>query len=112
MNLGGEIGHVYMDMPPNCSELVAANVDVTDEIVEQTVKTASSLGCPVLVHAEDYESCGCGIQTAREKTKMDYLHGLKAVHLNLKQKQSKLFQNLDAIMIVLSTLFILAQNSF
>ncbi|KFM17967.1 D-phenylhydantoinase protein [Marine Group I thaumarchaeote SCGC AAA799-P11] len=67
MNLGGEIGHVYMDMPPNSSELVAANVDVTDEIVEQTVKTAASLGCPVLVHAEDYESCGCGIQTAREK---------------------------------------------
>lgn len=67
MNLGGEIGHVYMDMPPNSYELVAANVDVTDEIVEQTVKTAASLGCPVLVHAEDYESCGCGIQTAREK---------------------------------------------
>ena len=68
-NLGGEIGHVYMDMPPNSSELVAANVDVTDDIVEQTVKTAASLGCPVLVHAEDYESCGCGIQTAREKNK-------------------------------------------
>ena len=67
MNLGGEIGHVYMDMPPNSSKLVAANVDVTNEIVEQTVKTAASLGCPVLVHAEDYESCGCGIQTAREK---------------------------------------------
>ena len=67
MNLGGEIGHVYMDMPPNSSELVAANVDVTDEIVEQTVKTAAYLGCPVLVHAEDYESCGCGIQTARKK---------------------------------------------
>ncbi len=72
MNLGGEIGHVYMDMPPNSSELVAANVDVTDEIVEQTVKTAASLGCPVLVHAEDYESCGCGIQTAKEK-KLDGL---------------------------------------
>jgi dihydropyrimidinase len=67
MNLGGEIGHVYMDMPPDSSELVAANVDVTNEIVEQTVKTAASLGCPVLVHAEDYESCGCGIKTAREK---------------------------------------------
>ena len=67
MNLGGEVGHVYMDMPPNSSELVAAKVDVTDEIVEQTVKTAASLGCPVLVHAEDYESCGCGIKTAREK---------------------------------------------
>ena len=67
MNLGGEVGHVYMDMPPNSSSLIAAKVDVTDAIVEQTVKTAASLGCPVLVHAEDYESCGCGIKTAREK---------------------------------------------
>jgi len=67
MNLGGEVGHVYMDMPPNYTELIAAKVNVTDEIVEQTVKTAASLGCPVLVHAEDYESCGCGIKTAREK---------------------------------------------
>jgi len=67
MNLGGEVGHVYMDMPPNSVELSPAKVDVTDEIVEQTVKTAASLGCPVLVHAEDYESCGCGIKTAKEK---------------------------------------------
>ncbi len=67
MNLGGEVGHVYMDMPPNSSELVAAKVNVTDEIVEHAVKTAASLGCPVLVHAEDYESCGCGIKTAKEK---------------------------------------------
>ncbi len=67
MNLGGEIGHVYMDMPPNSSGLVEAQVDVTDEIVEQTVKAAAKLGCPVLVHAEDYESCGCGIKTAKEK---------------------------------------------
>ena len=67
MNLGGEVGHVYMDMPPNSSNLVAAKVDVTDELVKQTVKTAAELGCPVLVHAEDYESCGCGIKTAKEK---------------------------------------------
>lgn len=67
MNLGGDVGHVYMDMPPNSPSLIAAQVDVTDEIVEQTVKTAAKLGCPVLVHAEDYESCGCGIKTAKEK---------------------------------------------
>ncbi len=67
MNLGGEVGHVYMDMPPDSSALVAAQVDVTDEIVEQTVKAAAELDCPVLVHAEDYESCGCGIKTAKEK---------------------------------------------
>lgn len=67
MNLGGKVSHVYMDMAPNTSELVASQVDVTDEIVRQTVKKASALGCPVLVHAEDYESCGCGIETAKEK---------------------------------------------
>lgn len=67
MNLGGEIGNVYMDMPPNSSSLVDAQVNVTDELVEQTVKAAADLGCPVLVHAEDYESCGCGIKTAKEK---------------------------------------------
>lgn len=67
MNLAGDVGHVYMDIPPYSSELVAANVDVNDEIVKQTVKEAASLGCPVLVHAEDYESCAYGIKTAQEK---------------------------------------------
>ena len=69
MNLAGEIGHVYMDMPPYSSGLVAANVDVNCEIVRQIVKRAASLGCPVLVHAEDYESCACGIKTARQKNR-------------------------------------------
>ena len=67
MNLGGKVGHVYMDMPPGASKLVAAQVNVTDDIVEEIVKTAASYGCPVLVHAEDSESCGCGIETAQKK---------------------------------------------
>ena len=67
MNLGGDVGHVYMDMPPDSTNLVEAQVNVTDELVEQTVRAAAKLGCPVLVHAEDYESCGCGIKTAKEK---------------------------------------------
>ncbi|MGD2107273.1 MAG: amidohydrolase family protein [Nitrosopumilaceae archaeon] len=69
MNLGGDVGHVYMDMPPYSSELEPATVDVNNQIVEETVKSAASLGCPVLVHAEDYESCACGIKTAKEKHK-------------------------------------------
>lgn len=67
MNLAGEIGHVYMDMPPNSFKLQEAKVDVTNDIIEETVKKAASLQCPVLVHAEDYESCACGIKTAKEK---------------------------------------------
>ena len=67
MNLGSEIGHVYMEMEPGSSKLVEARVEVTDEIVDQVVANAAKLGCPVLVHAEDYESCSCGIKTAMEK---------------------------------------------
>ena len=69
MNLGGDVGHVYMDMKPETNYLHEAKVDVTLEIVENVVKNAASLGCPVLVHAEDYESCACGIKTAKEKNK-------------------------------------------
>ncbi len=67
MNLGGEVGHVYMDMPPYSSKLSPATVNVDNKIVEETVKKAAELKCPVLVHAEDYESCACGIKTAQEK---------------------------------------------
>ncbi len=67
MNLGSDIGHVYMDMNPYSTTLFDAHVDVTSEIVRNTVKMAAHLRCPVLVHAEDYESCSCGIKTAKEK---------------------------------------------
>ena len=67
MNLGGEIGHVYMDMPPGSSELAAARVEVGPETVRAVVRNAAALGLPVLVHAEDYESCSCGMREARER---------------------------------------------
>ena len=67
MNLAGDVGNVYMDMPPHSWNLQDAVVDVTGEMVEQIVRQAASLGCPVLVHAEDYESCSRGEKTAREK---------------------------------------------
>lgn len=67
MNLGSEIGHVYMDMPPESTSPVETQVEVNSNIVRNVVKTAAELNCPVLVHAEDYESCSCGIKTAKEK---------------------------------------------
>ena len=67
MNLGGEVGHVYMEMPPYTTSLQDAKVDVTDHIVESIVRRAAELNCPVLVHAEDYESCACGIKTAKQE---------------------------------------------
>ena len=69
MNLGGEIGHVYMEMNPGETKLIESHVDVNDEIIENVVKNAANLNCPVLVHAEDYEECACGIKTAKEKNR-------------------------------------------
>ena len=69
MNLGGDVGHVYMDMEPGTNVLREAKVDVNLEIVQKVVETAASLGCPVLVHAEDYETCSCGIKKAKEDNK-------------------------------------------
>lgn len=67
MNLGGDVGHVYMDMEPGSNQLHEAHVDVDDGVVRGAVREAAELGCPILVHAEDSESCACGIRTAREK---------------------------------------------
>lgn len=67
MNLGGDVGHVFMDMKPGSNYLHEVQVNVTLEVIEKVVKNAAALGCPVLVHAEDYESCACGIKTAKEK---------------------------------------------
>ena len=74
MNLGGEVGHVYMDMKPGENVLREECVEVNSEIITKVVQNAASLGCPVLVHAEDYEQCGCGIKKSKEKN----LDGLSA----------------------------------
>lgn len=67
MNLGSDVGHVYMDMEPGATRLHDAHVEMTDDIVEGIVKKAAELGCPILVHAEDYESCACGMLTAQQE---------------------------------------------
>ncbi len=72
MNLGDEVGHVYMDMQPGEKSLREEKVEMTKEMVEKIIANAASLNCTVLVHAEDYQMCSCGIKTAKEK-KMDGL---------------------------------------
>ncbi|MDE1842322.1 MAG: dihydroorotase family protein [Thaumarchaeota archaeon] len=67
MNLGEEIGHVYMDMQPGDKSLREAHVEMTLDMITKIIQTAASLNCPVLVHAEDYHMCSCGIHTAKEK---------------------------------------------
>ena len=67
MNLGGDVGHVYMEMNPGEQKLISDEVNVTNELVEKIVKNAALLNCPVLVHAEDYQECACGMKTQKEK---------------------------------------------
>lgn len=66
MNLGGEIGHVYMDMDPGAMQLFEAHVHLENSTIRKVLSNAASLGCPVLVHAEDYQMCECGIKKAKQ----------------------------------------------
>lgn len=74
MNLGGEVGHVYMDMDPGSSNLFESQVQLETSTIRQVCQNAAQLGCPVLVHAEDYQMCECGIK----KAKQDHKDGLAA----------------------------------
>jgi dihydropyrimidinase len=69
MNLGDEVGNVYMDMQPGENSLNEERVEISTKIIERVITNASSLGCTVLVHAEDYQMCSCGIREARIKNK-------------------------------------------
>ncbi|MGI0072408.1 MAG: dihydroorotase [Nitrosotalea sp.] len=69
MNLGDEVGHVYMDMQPGENSIHEEKVEINTQIVEKVITKASALGCIVLVHAEDYQMCSCGIREARTKNK-------------------------------------------
>ena len=69
MNLGDEVGHVYMDMKPGEKSLIEEKVEMTKDMVEKIIAKAASLNCTVLIHAEDYQMCSCGIKTAKEKKK-------------------------------------------
>ena len=74
MNLGGEVGHVYMDMDPGSTDLFDAQVQLENPTIQKVCQNAANLGCPVLVHAEDYQMCECGIK----KAKQDHKDGLAA----------------------------------
>lgn len=69
MNLGDEVGHVYLDMVPGKDALVEDRVETNLRMVEHVMAKAASLGCPVLVHAEDYQMCSCGIKEAKSRNK-------------------------------------------
>jgi dihydropyrimidinase len=69
MNLGDDVGHIYMDMIPGTNSLLEEKVKMDSDMITKIVYTAASLKCPILVHAEDYQMCSCGMKEGREKKK-------------------------------------------
>jgi len=69
MNLGEDVGHIYTDMTPGTNSLHEEKIEMSSDMIERIASTAASLKCPVLVHAEDYQMCSCGIREAKEKKK-------------------------------------------
>jgi len=69
MNLGGEVGHVYMDMDPGAVDLFESKVQLETQTIRKVLENAVRLGTPVLVHAEDYQMCECGIKKAKQENK-------------------------------------------
>jgi len=69
MNLGGDVGHVYVDMTPGTISLQQEKVEIDSSMIEKIISTAALLKCPVLVHAEDYQMCSCGMREGKEKKK-------------------------------------------
>src|SRR5207245_4769394 len=51
MNLGDEVGHIYMDMQPGEKSLREENVEMNAEMIERIITNAASLGCTVLIPA-------------------------------------------------------------
>ena len=100
MNLGGEVGHVYMDMPPNSSSLVASKVNVQMNLLKKLLKMQHNLVVLYLYMLKIMNHVDVELKKQKKKIKMDYLHGLQVVLLNLKLKQLKQYVSLDEIMIV------------
>ncbi len=69
MNLGEDVGHVYMDMKPGEKSLLEERIEINSEMIEKIISKAAQLDSTVLVHAEDYQICSCGIRQAKEKKK-------------------------------------------
>ncbi len=69
MNLGGEVGHVYMDMDPGASNPFESKVQLETQTIRKVLENAAKIGAPVLVHAEDYQMCECGIKKAKQENK-------------------------------------------
>ena len=69
MNLKGEVGSILMDMDPYTNKMISGTVNIDDDLVKSTIKTAAAHKALVLTHAEDADLCNTEIRKARSEGK-------------------------------------------
>jgi len=57
MNLGSKLNQIHMDLDPMEKDIRSGKVNITDDFLNEIVKTTSLLNGILLVHAEDPEIC-------------------------------------------------------
>jgi dihydropyrimidinase len=67
MNLGSHLNRILADLDPGSTSLKEIEVNMTDDLLTEIIKTGASLNSIVLVHAEDHEVCSKNIQEMRKK---------------------------------------------
>ena len=76
MNLGSKLNQIHMDLDPMEKDIRSGKVNVTDDFLNEIVKTTSLLNGMLLVHAEDPEICYKRIKQEIIDIKKDNNNGL------------------------------------
>ena len=76
MNLGSKLNQIHMDLDPMEKDIRSGKVNVTEDFLNEIVKTTSLLNGMLLVHAEDPEICYKRIKQEIIDIKKDNNNGL------------------------------------
>jgi dihydropyrimidinase len=67
MNLGSHLNRILADLDPGSPSLREMEAEMTDNLLNEIIRTGASLNSIVLVHAEDHAVCSKNIQEMRKK---------------------------------------------
>jgi dihydropyrimidinase len=67
MNLAGELNHILMDLDPESFELHEGEVNMNDDLLSSTIRSAKTLDSLTMIHAEDPLICAKYMNRAKEK---------------------------------------------
>ncbi len=67
MNLAGELNHILMDLDPESYELHEGEVNMNDDLLSSTIRSAKTLDSLTMIHAEDPLICAKYMNREKEK---------------------------------------------